>query len=318
MNKILAPKQQYMDMRDTFFEELFQIASYDPDVILLMADQGAQTMKKFEDKIPNQLINVGIAEQNMISVAAGLTLSGKKVFVHAIANFTTLRCYEQIKVDLSIMNLPVTIAGVGAGFCYGSDGPTHHANQDIAAMRVIPGIRILNASDSPSLSTFPHIAYQIPKLTYIRFDKGHFPSLYNTNHNFLDGMGEIIQGEDSVIISTGIMVHQASAIANQYNGKVGVIDIYQLKPLNEKKLHKLLSSYKKIIILEENIAYGGLATIVADFLADHFLNKDFLRIGLLDENTFIYGDRDYMHKKVGISNSQVIKKVNKFLNENKI
>ncbi|TSC88513.1 MAG: transketolase [Microgenomates group bacterium Gr01-1014_7] len=315
MNKITAPKRKYQDMRDAFFEELFQIASIDRDVILLMADQGAQTMKKFEEKIPDQLINVGIAEQNMISVAAGLALCGKKVFVHAIANFTTLRCYEQIKVDLSIMNLPVTIAGVGAGFTYGSDGPTHHANQDIAAMRAIPGIRILNASDIVSLSAFPHLAYQIPKLTYIRFDKGNYIALYNKNHNFLDGMYEVVKGTDTVIISTGIMVHQAVKIANQFKSKVGVIDIYQLKPLNEEKLHKLLSSYKKIVVLEEHLSYGGLATIVADMLADYSLNKGFLRIGLPDENIFIYGDRNYMHKQIGISYPQIIKKIDKFLKD---
>lgn len=313
MNRILAPKQIYQDMRDAFFEELFKIASFDKDVILLMADQGAITFKKFEEKIPSQLINVGIAEQNMISVAAGLTLSGKKVFVHAIANFATLRCFEQIKVDLSIMNLPVTIIGIGAGFAYGSDGPTHHANQDIAAMRSIPGIRILNASDNVSLSTFPHLAYQFPKLTYIRLDKGNYPTLYNKNHNFLDGIREIIKGKDVVINSTGVMVHQAVRIAEQSKTKVGVIDIYQLKPLNEKKLLHLLSSYKKIVILEEHIAYGGLATIVADLLADYSLGKDFLRIGLPDENTFIYGDRDYMHDKIGISNSKIIRRIEKFI-----
>src|SRR5690348_8429588 len=106
ISKVSIPKQRYQDTRDAFFEELFQIAFKDPNVILLVADQGAATFKKFEEKIPKQLINVGIAEQNMISVAAGLALSGKKVFVHAISNFATLRCYEQIKVDLSIMNLP--------------------------------------------------------------------------------------------------------------------------------------------------------------------------------------------------------------------
>lgn len=302
-------------MRDAFFEELFQIASKDKDVILLMADQGAQTMKKFEEKIPNQLINVGIAEQNMISVAAGLAMCGKKVFVHAIANFTTLRCYEQIKVDLSIMNLPVTIAGVGAGFTYGSDGPTHHANQDIAAMRAIPGIRILNASDTVSLSAFPHLAYQIPKLTYIRFDKGNYPALYDKNHNFQGGMDEIIKGIDTVIISTGIMTHQAVNIANQFKSKVGVIDIYQLKPLNEKKLRKLLSTYKKIVVLEEHLSYGGLATIVADLLADYSINKNFLRVGLPDENSFVYGDRDYMHNQIGISSPQIIRKIDKFLKD---
>lgn len=313
MNKILAPKRRYLDMRDAFFEELFEIASKDKDVLLLMADQGAKSFKKFEEKIPNQLINVGIAEQNMISVAAGLAMSGKKVFVHAIANFTTLRCYEQIKVDLSIMNLPVTITGVGAGFTYGSDGPTHHANQDIGAMRAIPGMRILNASDTIDISVFPHLAYQIPKLTYIRFDKGDYPSLYDKNHNFLEGLKEIIRGTDAVIISTGIMVHQAIRLANQSKSKVGVINIYQLKPLNEKQLLRTLSSYKKVIILEEHLSYSGLATIVADLLADYSIKKIFLRIGLPDENTFVYGDRDYMHEKLGISQAQIIRKIDKFL-----
>lgn len=313
MNKMLAQKQKYQDMRDAFFEELFQIAYYDKDVMLLMADQGAMTFKKFEEKIPNQLINAGIAEQNMISVAAGLSLSGKKVFVHAIANFTTLRCYEQIKVDLSIMCLPVTIVGIGGGFAYGSDGPTHHANQDIAAMRAIPGMRILNASDSVSLSTFPHLAYQVPKLTYIRFEKGNCPALYGKNHNFLDGMSEVIKGVDTVIISTGTMVHKAVSIVGQFKSKVGVIDIYQLKPVNEKKLCKILSSYKKIVVLEEHLSYGGLSTIIADLLADYSLDKDFLRIGLPDDNTFVYGDRDYMHKQIGMSSPQIFRKINKFI-----
>ena len=315
MNIKLKPHLTHADMRDAFFEELFQIAKSDKDVILLYADQGALTFKKFYTDIPKQIINVGIAEQNMISVAAGLALAGKKVFVHTILTFLTLRCYEQIKVDLSIMKLPVTIAGIGAGFTYGSDGPTHHSNQDIAAMRAIPGIRILNASDNVNTSVFPHIAYQVPKLTCIRFEKGNFPILYDKNHNFLDGMGEIIKGTDTVIISTGVMVHEAVRIANQFKSNIGVIDIYQLKPLHEKKLYTLLSAYKKIVILEEHLSYGGLATIIADFLADYSLNKKFLRIGLPDEHCFVYGDRDYMHKQIGISYSQIIKKIEKFLKD---
>src|SRR3989344_2131041 len=311
-NKILAPKQQYQDMRDAFFEELFQIASLDKDVIVLMADQGAMTFKKFEERIPDQLINVGIAEQNMISVAAGLALCGKKVFAHAIANFTTLRCYEKIKVDLSIMNLPVTIVGIGAGFTYGSDGPTHHANQDIAPMRAIPGIRILNASDTVNLSAFPHIAYQTPHLTYIRIDKDSYTVPYDKNHNFLDGIYEVIKGEETVIISTGVMIRQAVNIANQFKTKVGIINIYQPKPLNEKKLYNLLQPYKNIVVIEEHLSYGGLATIIADFLVDYSVNKKFLRIGLPDENSFIYGDREYMHKKIGISPSQITSKINIF------
>lgn len=308
MKKIVAPKQRYQDMRDSFFEELFRVASKDKNVLLLMADQGAHSMKKFEEKIPRQLVNVGIAEQNMISVAAGLALCGKKVFVHAISNFTTIRCYEQIKVDLSIMDLPVTIAGVGAGFTYGSDGPTHHANQDIAAMRAIPGMRILNASDSVSLSAFPHLAYRLPQLTYIRFDKGNVPALYDASHNFLEGLSEIKKGDNTVIVSTGIMVHHAVTIANDL-GNLGVIDMYRLKPVPEKKLSTVLSRYKNIVVLEEHLAYGGLATIIADFLADTHMNKRFMRIGLPDAHSFVYGTREHMQEGVGLSYAQIIRKL---------
>lgn len=309
MKKIVAPKQRYEDMRDAFFEELFRIATKDRNVILLMADQGAHTLEKFKQKIPKQLINVGIAEQNMISVAAGLALCGKNVFVHAISNFTTIRCYEQIKVDLSIMGLPVTIAGVGAGFTYGSDGPTHHANQDIAAMRAIPGMRIFNASDSVSLSTLPHLAYSHPQLTYIRFDKGNVPALYDAHHNFLEGLSEIKKGIDTVIISTGIMVHHAMRIAKFLKPNAGVIDMYRLKPVPEKKLSSVLSLYQNIVVLEEHLAYGGLATIISDFLADTHMNKRFMRIGLPDAHSFVYGTREHMHEGVGLSHAQIIRKL---------
>ncbi|OGM10427.1 hypothetical protein A2159_01550, partial [Candidatus Woesebacteria bacterium RBG_13_34_9] len=260
----------YTDFRDTFFEELFKIAKKDSNVILLMSDQGAFSLERFKKEIPKQLINVGIAEQNMIGLAAGLALIGKKVFVHAIANFTTLRCYEQIKVDLSIMNLPVTIVGVGAGIAYTSDGPTHHANQDIAAMRAIPGIRILNACDIVSLSSFPHIAYNDPNLTYIRFDKGLFPSVYSKDHDFKKGLSIISEGRDVCIVSTGIMIHSVvelkRKLAQKYNINPAIIDIYRLKPLNYNLLSRKISHFKKIITIEEHISYGGLGTIVSDFI----------------------------------------------------
>jgi transketolase len=210
------------------------------------------------------------------------------------------------------MNLPVTIAGVGGGFNYESDGPTHHANQDIGAMRAIPKIRILNASDKVSISTFPHLAYKFPMLTYIRFDKGNYPILYSSKHNFLDGVSEMVKGTDLVIITTGVMTQLAIKIAGQFKDKVGVIDIYQLKPINEKKLLKLISKYEKIVVLEEHLSYGGLATIIADFIVDYGIFKKFLRIGLPDQNFFVYGDRNYMHEKIGISYSQIISKIEKF------
>lgn len=306
----------YLDMRDAFFEELYAIAIQDKDVVLLMADQGAFSFDKFKKKIPKQLINVGVSEQNMISVAAGMALSGKKVYAHAIANFTTLRCLEQIKVDLSIMNLPVVIVGVGAGYAYGADGPTHHANQDIGAMRAIPQMRILNGSDMMSLSNFPRITYQDPQLTYVRFDKGNYPNLYSNKEDFSKGVGVVSLGRDVCIVSTGVIVHTAFKLKEKLVKLDGlnpaIIDVYKLKPLNYKFLKKELLKYKKVVTIEEHIAYGGLGTIIADFISDENLDVSFLRIGLDDRNSFIYGDRQYMDAKMGLGLNKLVNLVTKF------
>lgn len=321
MKNKFQPYGLYTDLRDAFFEELFQIAKKDKDVILLMADQGAMGIDKMKKEIPNQVINVGISEQNMISVAAGLSLSGKKVFAHAISTFTTLRCYEQIKVDLSIMNLPVTIAGIGAGYAYGSDGPTHHSNQDLSIMRAIPNIRILNATDTINLSIFPHLAYQKPHLTYIRFDKANTKNLYDyQKDNFEDGMKLIKKGKDVCIISTGVITHKALEIARilkeKNNFDIAVLDIYQLKPLNENLLKKIVKNYQYIVTLEEHISYGGLGSIISDFLTDNQIFKNFKRLGLPDKHLFVYGDRDFMHKAVNLDNGKIIKVITNLVSNN--
>ena len=310
----------YTDFRDAFFEELFRIAKKDPDVILLMADQGALTFKKFKNEIPKQIINAGTAEQNMIGVAAGLAMTGKKVFVHAIANFTTLRCYEQIKVDLSIMNLPVTIVGVGAGFAYTSDGPTHHANQDIAAMRAIPNMKIFNASDTYSLAKFANLAYKSDCPVYIRFDKGNFPIIHdNTEDNFKDGFSLLRRGKGTLIISTGIIAHKVleiSGILKKKKLNIGVMDIYRLKPINELLLLSTINKYKSIVTIEEHIEIGGLGSIIGDLLAKTCTSLKFKKISLPDSNIFVYGDRDYILSKMNLDSKSLLKKIARLISKN--
>ena len=127
-------------MRDALFNRLYEIAKNDKDVVIVSADMGAPALDRFRRDLSNQFINTGIAEQNTILVSAGLTLGNKKVFAYAIAPFITLRCYEQIKIELAAMNIPVTLIGVGAGFSYDDSGPTHHTLEDLSIMRVLPNI----------------------------------------------------------------------------------------------------------------------------------------------------------------------------------
>ena len=175
---------EQVDMRDAFFDKLYDIAAKDKKVIFLTADMGAFSLERFKKNLKPQYFNVGVAEQNMVSVAAGLALSGKNVFIYSIVPFVTQRCYEQIKVDLSLMNLPVTIIGSGPGFSYNSDGPTHHALQDLAIIRALPNMTILSPSDSDMAEAFAMLSYKNKGPTYVRLDKGKYSSLYSKNTNY--------------------------------------------------------------------------------------------------------------------------------------
>jgi len=214
------------------------------------------------------------------------------------------------------MNLPVVLVGVGVGDTYRGDGPTHHSNQDIPAMRAIPGMTILCPSDTVSLAAFADIAYHAKGPVYIRFEKGSVPTLYGGEHDFNDGVGKLRDGRDAYIISTGIMVHEALAVAEELKkqGKsVGVIDLYRIKPVNEKLLLKYLRGAKAVVTLEEHLAYGGTGSVVADFLADNNLSLRYLRFGYGDKPYFVYGDRNYMLKKAGLDVKSVSARLKKWL-----
>jgi len=283
-------------MRDAFFDELYKIAKDDPQVVFLTADMGAHSLVRFKKDLKNQYINVGVAEQNMVSISAGLSLGGKKVFIYTIIPFATLRCYEQIKIDLCCMNLPVTIIGAGPGFCYGSDGPTHHATQDIAVMRTLPEMSILNPSDSLMSQASARIAYTNSSPTYVRIDKGMLPLIYDEiKTDFSEGITEVRRGNDLAIISTGIMVCKALEVAESlltHSISASVIDIYKIKPLNKKLLLEFIDKSNRIVTLEENIITGGIGSAVGEVLNDNSKKIPLKRIAISDEHCFKSGSRE--------------------------
>lgn len=300
------------DMRDAFFDKLYDIAKKDKSVIFLTADMGAFSLVRFKKDLKSQYINVGVAEQNMVSIAAGLALSGKKVFIYSIVPFATQRCYEQIKVDLSLMNLPVTIIGSGPGFSYNSDGPTHHALQDIAVIRALPNMTILSPSDSDMANAFATLSYKNKGPTYVRLDKGRYPALYPKNTDYSQGIGQVKKGKDLTIIATGIMVHKALEVADELGKKsidAGVVDLYQTKPLNEKKLLNILKKTPRIVTIEESSIVGGLGSIISEFLVDNNLQIPMKRIGSPDKYCYIYGDREWIHSKYGLDVKSLSKNI---------
>ncbi|HRU06809.1 MAG TPA: transketolase C-terminal domain-containing protein [Candidatus Brocadiia bacterium] len=299
-------------MRDAFFDRLYQIAKADPSVLLISADMGAPSLDKFRADLKSQFINVGIAEQIMATLAAGLALSGKKVFTYAIMPFVTGRCLEPMRVTLSMMNLPVTVVGVGAGFSYDDSGPTHHSTDDLAFMRALPNITLLNASDSVMAAAFAGMACQIPGPSYVRLDREVLPHAYPPGHDFTPGLHVHKPGADLAIIATGNMLHKAleTAAALQSQGvSAGVIDLYRIQPVPAAALLQALAGAKAILTLEEHYLTGGMSSAVIETLADAGLRVPTLRVGVPNKHYYAYGGRASIQSHCRIDPASVVSRV---------
>ena len=294
----------YSDTRDATFRELYELALRDPNVVVLSADTGVMILKEFERNIPKQFYNVGIAEQNAIAVAAGLTHTGKKTFVFGISNFVTARCFEMIKNDICFMDLPVTILGMGTGYVYSIEGPTHHMTQDISIMRALPGMTVWSPSDYTMTAALVHEAYSNPGPKYIRIDKGPFATLYDPeDHDFSDGLAVARPGQDLTIIATGIMVTQALEVAKKLEDSgisAGIVDFYRLKPANETSLLSLVEDSRRIVTLEEHTIHGGLGGIVSEILVDNGVTTPVKRIGINDAYRLEVGEREWVRSLDGL------------------
>lgn len=299
-------------MRDSFINKVYDLAKKDREVMIVSADMGAPALDKFRFELGNQFLNVGIAEENMIAVASGLASEGKKPYTMAIMPFTTSRCHEFIKLNLGLMKMPVRVIGIGAGFSYDDSGPTHHTTEDIAIMRAIPNLTIFSPSDSVSAEKIAEISYKENKPVYIRLDRKIQPLIYEENENFEQGFKELKKGFDICIIATGNMVHEALKVAKnlETTGKiVGVIDLYKLKPINPE-IVRVLSKYKKIISLEEQILDGGFGSIIAELIADNSLQATLKRMGIRNY-IYCYGGRENIQKVCGIDANSVMKEIEK-------
>ena len=290
------PKQN--DLRDAFFDALYDLAKLDRDVMFLTADMGAFSLNRFRAELPSQFINVGIAEQNLVSISAGLALSGKRTFIYSIIPFLTQRCFEQIRIDLCVMNLPVTLIGAGPGISYTSDGPTHHAIEDISIMRALPGMTILNPCDQYAAKGAAYLGYESTGPIYVRIDKGVQTDRYSGKTVFSQGAFQLKQGADLLIITTGIMTHKAFDLSEhlkKYAINAGIIDLFAIKPLNEQLLIDAIKQAKAVVTIEEHSLIGGIGSAISELMTDHHIHIPLKRFGIRDMYCTRYGDREWMH-----------------------
>jgi len=317
----MSKKRWIKGMRDAFFDALYELANESRKIILLAADTGAICHDDFKKDLPLQYLNVGIAEQNMIGIAAGLAMLNKVVYCYAIIPFITMRCYEQIRVDLCCMNLNVNLIGVGAGFDYSTLGPTHHATEDINLMRGLPGMKIYSPSDSMMVKSLVQFINKEKGPKYIRLDRTGVPIIYGKNQkfDFSKGLYQLIDGRDLLVISTGRMVFKSLDIIKILRKKYGIsaalIDLFRIKPLNRGLLKRILVKYNKIVTLEEHFLTGGIGSSILEFINEEDIDIDCLRIGLKDEFCRFYGNREYLLGKYGITSDNISDKICNWLND---
>lgn len=305
-----------VSMRDAFITRLYQLAKQDRNIILISADMGAPSLDVFRRDLASQFINVGIAEQNAIVVAAGLAMAGKKPFVFSIMPFATLRPYELFRVSVCMMKLPVTLLAVGAGFSYDDSGPTHHSTDDLAAMRALAYMAIWNSSDSVMAGGLADIACQADGPAYVRLDREVLPDIHDKNNSFSDGLTVLKPGKDVCIVATGNMVHRALEVAQELVKKsidAGVVDLYRVKPVNDEMLLKTVASYGSVVTLEEHFLAGGIGSAVTEILTDNGVTAPIKRFGVPEKYYYTYGGRNNIQTQCGLDKDTITAGVMKWL-----
>ena len=273
---------------EVFAETLLIEAKQNPNIMVATSDSlGSGKLVLYGKELPNQIIEVGIAEQNLVGVSAGLSAAGKKVFAVSPASFLTARSLEQIKADIAYSDHPVCLIGISAGISYGQLGSTHHSIHDYAVLRCINNISIVAPADNFETSEAIKQAVNFSSPLYLRFGKKPMMDISNENKDFKIGKAKFVtKGEDVLLIASGETVQRAylaAQLLSEKNIHATVISMHTIKPFDAKTFLTESKKSKVIISIEEHSIYGGLGEQCASLLAQHNINAKFQILGIPDE-----------------------------------
>lgn len=304
-------------MRFTIVETIYEAALKNPSIYFISGDLGHAKTKEFQEKLRDQYFNAGMAEQNIIGVAAGLALSGMKVFVYSIVPFITLRCFEQIKNDICYHNVDVTIVGIGGGFAYGNAGATHYSIEEVAALRALPNMKIICPATPYETKTLTNESIYLGGPTYIRIGRGKEPNLEN-EYPVQFGKAVIVRpGKDATLIVSGPIMLEALRAAEMLEKKevsIEVVNMHTLKPLDQDLIRDRATKRKAIFTLEEHSVIGGLGGAVAETLSEvQGSRAPLYRFGVPDKWPKIFGSQQYLRNEMGISAEKVALEIEKIM-----
>ena len=288
-------------LRTAFIDTLRELARIDDRIFLLTADMGYSVFETFRDEFPDRFLNTGIAEQNTIGVAAGLASRGKIVFVYSIIPFVTMRCFEQVRLDLAYNFMNVKLVGVGAGLTYGSLGSSHHALEDIAIMRSLPDMTVLCPGDPIETRELIKRSYEYEGPVYIRLGKNGEPKIHPDETRIEIGKSiTVLEGNDLALITTSNMLETGKKWVEEWKQdgvNVSLISMPSLKPFDSSTVKNLIDKEIPIITLEEHSVIGGLGSIISQVIATTGKPVKFQQIGINDKFSHVVGGHEFQRKK---------------------
>lgn len=292
-------------MRTAFIEALTEIAARDRRIILVVGDLGYGVVGEFARRFPGQFINAGVAEQNMTGLAAGMALCGKIVFTYSIANFPTLRCLEQIRNDVCYHGADVKVVSVGGGLGYGSLGMSHHATEDLAVLRSLPGLTVISPGDPVEARCAVEAAARTPGPCYLRLGRAGDPVVHAARPDFEVGRALVVRdGTDLTLIATGGMLATAVGTADALGREgisAGVLSMHTVKPLDAEAVLAAAGRTRAVVTLEDHGVLGGLGGAVAEVLAESGPPRvAFRRIGLPSAFSDEVGGYDHLRRVHGL------------------
>jgi transketolase len=300
-------------MRETFIRTIEELCRKDKNIYLLTGDLGFRVFDNFRKKYPKNFLNVGIAEPNMIGIASGLALSGKKVYCYSIIPFLTMRAYEQIRVDIGYNSLDVKLCGIGGGFTYGLEGFTHYGIEDLSLMRSVINMNVIVPASAEETRQLVELSYRSSRPFYIRLDKAQDLISHDNNFKVKIGEGRIVnRGKDVAIFAIGNMVYQAKQaiqLLKKRNITITLVDMHTLKPLDVKLIQHCASLHEAIFTVEEHSIAGGLGSAVAETLSECSYKGIFKRIGIPLELKSIIGDANYLREIYGLTADKIAEKI---------
>jgi transketolase len=300
-------------MRNAFADEITSLASQDARIVLLSGDIGNKLFDTYKRAFPNRFLNCGVAEANMISMASGMALCGLRPVAYTINSFITVRCLEQIRVDVCYHRVPVVLVGVGGGLAYASLGGTHHSCEDIAFLRMLPHMTVVCPGDPVEVRLAVRAALERDGPVFIRLGKKGEPVVHGQSPPYSIGKAIVVRaGDDVALLSTGNVLPVALQAAEELDRRgvsAQVVSFHTVKPLDQELLADVFSRCAVVVTIEEHSVLGGLGGSVAEWLADqHPLRARLCRIGTADAFLHEAGEQDHARACFGLTAKNIAQK----------